>query len=742
MGRMMGTKGAACPRCARANVAPAGSGDAAYCAGCGLLLGAPRHAPVLVDNRWVAGPDELAVFFGVRALSGLFVKLLRVPAASRAYILQGDTATEVPQGEYEIEGFFTRLNHLLRDGHAEILVTRTGALPVPIALDGLHSSEHLDVTARLRIGVRIENVPAFARHFMTLPGTIRTAELAELLAPPVRQLVAEFLAARSLRELAANPDTRAQLNQHLIGGLAPLLAEYGLGATRIDTLELRHDRYDEQRARIASAVLAADDERAAVAGGAAVDALYTDAEWQRIRREEEEARLRYRRAELGQESRLEQAELTLQNAERAHAIRTREIELYGRIVESRSRKEALARGAQDAVAALEHELAAKAGARGDEETQWAHLRELAAIRMRGELEVARQDAAETMAVARQRFGHQLLQQQIRNKLEQARGIEDAARQRTELARLHDEERAAADRARELAAEEHAGRLQLLKLANAAHRREAERVLEWQEAQAGAQLRAVARDEDIDAEGVRQRLETMRRDGATQDALAQHEKLLRTIAADTHQAREAQLVQIEAEQARAALAGAEREAAWQHELALARLDITRTETLGGMDDTAKLALAPHANAALLADVMRARVHAGMSADQLQALAAVAGAPNMAPADALALARDEVERERARIDVQAERERRHQLDLLALQNDVNKAALATQAQVASSLAGAVGTTAGAVAGAAVAASRAAAPAAPAAVASAAACDHGLARQGDRYCGACGAPLPARG
>ena len=156
--RMFGSGGARCPRCAQTQ--DAGDG---YCAGCGLMLGAPRHAPMLVENRWVPGPDELAVFFGVRALSGVFVKTLRVPATARAYIRQGEKATEVPQGEYEIEGFFTRLNHLLRDQHAEILVTRSSALPVEFALDGLRSAEHLEVSARLALSVRIESVPAFAR---------------------------------------------------------------------------------------------------------------------------------------------------------------------------------------------------------------------------------------------------------------------------------------------------------------------------------------------------------------------------------------------------------------------------------------------------------------------------------------------------------------------------------------------------------------------------------------------------
>ena len=685
--KMFGIGGSACPRCDSGN-----TGSAAYCAGCGLLLGAPRHKPVLVDNRWAPGPDELAVFFGVRALSGIFVKTLHVPATARAYILQGEQATEVPQGEYEIEGFFTRLNNLLRDQHAEILVTRSGALPVELSLDGLATCEHLQVDATLTLSLKIENVPAFARHFMTMPGTIKDVQLRELIAPQVTQLAREFIAARSLRDMAGRQELRLELDQHLQGGLALLLAQYGLAVVRVDTIALKHDKFDANRARIGTLWLAADEQRVRLEHSKHIDELYNEQEWNRIRREEQEIRLRHRRAELRQDESLERAGLSLKNAERAQAIRGRQIELYGRIVESRTRKQAIERGAVDAVAALEHELAGKRSARQDEAAQWQQTRELAKIRLRTELEVAQQDAAQSRAIAQQRFAHQLLQQQIRNKIEQARGIEDASRQRAELARLHEAEQAAARREREIDDEEHAARLKLLQLENAAHRREAERVLEWQDAQAEGRL-------SLDAEQLRQQLDSLRREGASKDALAQHEKLLRTIEADAIAARN------------------EREGLREqreHELALARAEIERAQALGGLDDSAKVALVAPANAALLADVMKTRVHADMSAEQLAALAGVVGAANT---DAWRLAQEQVEQERARRDAQEERERRHQLELLALQNDVNKTALASQAQLGAGVAGAL---AGAVA----------------------ACRHQDAHPHDRYCGACGAPLPARG
>ncbi|WP_027868117.1 hypothetical protein [Massilia alkalitolerans] len=641
MFQMFGVKGASCPRCERKQ-----GGDARYCAGCGLILGAPRNSPVLRENRWVAGPDELAVFFGVRELSGVFVKTLRVPATARAYILQGDKATEVPQGEYEIEGFFTRLNHLLRDQHAEILVTRTGALPVEFRFDDVATSEHLAVSARLTVSLRIENVPAFARHFMTLPGTIGADQLRELLTAPVRQLAEEFVGARSIREMAGNRELREQFDERLQGGLKLLLLEYGLAAVKVDTVELRHDKYDAHRARVGSLWLAADERHVQIEHAKHLDELYDAEEWQRLRRAEQAARVRQRERELRQDDAIARAELSLQGADRAHAVRARQIELYARILDAGSRKQALERGAGEVLLDLEHELAKKGARRFDEAQEWQHLRALAQVRMRSELEVAQQDARQTLVIARQRFSQQLLQQQIRYKLDQAALIEDAARRQAELVRLRASEEDAARRAREIDEQEHLARHQSLVLANAAHRREAERLQEWEDEQA------------------RQRIESTRT-GQQQD------KLARTIELDARQARALQDVQLDAEERRHAL------------------ELRRLEAFAAMDDTAKLALAAAPNAALLNDFMKTRVHANMDAEQLGALAGLAEAGKLSTEEALQLVRDE----QARRELEVDRDRRHQVALLATVTGASRQ-----------------------------------------------CAHGHpAREGERFCAACGAAIP---
>ncbi|HEX8606277.1 MAG TPA: hypothetical protein VF774_26785 [Pseudoduganella sp.] len=710
MFKMFGIGGVKCPRCGQRG------GSAGYCTACGLSLGAPRSEPVLVENRWVPAADELAVYFGVRELSGIFTKTLRVPATTRAYILQGSTATEVPQGEYELEGFFQRLNNLLRNEHAEILVTRTTPLPVAFKLSELHTAEHLAVSASFTIGIGVENVPAFARHFMTAPGTVTTGHLQALLQQSVWQVAAEFVGARSIREMSANPDLRQQLDERLQSSLKLRLAEFGLAAVQVETLQLRHDKYDANRARVGSLWLVADERHGQLEHAKHLDELYDEEEWQALAREEQKARSEYRRAELRQDATVDKAELSLREAERLQAIRAREIDLYARIVESRTRKAAFDRGAGAAAAELEHELAKTAAGRAGAAADWEHVRQLAQIRMRTELEVAQQEAVEQRALARQRFTHQLHVQQIRNAMEQALAIEDESRRRAESLRLQQAHLEAQRREAEIESEHQQGRLQAVALANLARKREAERIRDWEEELHVAKRRELARGEavkdassEVEVAGIAARLDELRRSGAGAEALAQHEKLLRTIEADGIARRQADAIVHQAEESRLALKLREHEAQWQQELRrmelereeryarartayetlvaqqnhaaeLARIEIERIGAIGNLSDTGKVALAPTANAQALAGLLKVQAHAGMAADQLQALALVVGAENsVSPLDAMRMAQQGLADERARTDAQQDKDRQHQLELLKLQNASHANALASQMQL---------------------------------------------------------------
>lgn len=771
MFQLFGFGGARCPRCEHRNGAAAG-----YCAQCGLSLGAPDSDAVLHANQWHLADGQLALFFGVRELSSLFgsaARRLQVPAESRAWIVQSDAFTLIPAGDYDSAAFFARLPALLPARPAEVLIARADAVSLEFDLPGLASTERLNVAASLRVDIALGQPDAFARQFMRAPGAVTRAHLHALLLPSVRQIALEFIGSRALREMDANADLRPELNERLQSALTQRLAPSGLAVARVETLALRHDKREgDGDAAIGTLWLgglpAQELEQHSLERIKQLDQLYDEEEWQRIRREELAARHAHRRAELQQDATLEKAELGHQEAERLQALRGRQIDLYGRILEAKSRRQALDHGAALALGELEQELAQKGAQRADEAANWEHVRALAAIRMRSELELSQLHGREQIQLAQQRFTHQVHLQSIAQQVESALLIDDETGRRTQLARLRQAEADAAQREAQLEAEQHQAAWQGLMLANAARKREAQRVQEWEDQMQLARQRELLRAEahkdeaaQVQAAEIGEKVAALRRGGAREDAIAQQEKLLRTIEADGVHARQlqqqTQLAQLDAlaiEEQRQQLRQLEQEAQWQRDLLamaqqrdsdyarwkgeyeallaqqahaaeLARIDIDRIEKIGSLSDTGKVAMAAGQNAAALAQVLKVQLQAGMSAEQIHALAALAAAENsVSPADALRMAQDSVAQERSYLEGQAERERRQQLDLINLQNAAHAHGLSAQAQLG------------------VAVAQALQPSVGPGAAAPLRCKNGHAQRAghpeDKFCAACGAAL----
>lgn len=728
MFQLFGFGGARCPRCEHKNGAAA-----AYCAQCGLSLGAPGSDAVLHANQWRLADGQLALFFGVRELASLFgdssapQRRLHVPPATRAWIVQSDAFTAVPAGDYDDASLLARLPQLMPARAAEVLLARADALALAFELPDLASTEQLDVAASVSIELALGQPDAFARQFMRAPGAVTAAHLHALLLPSVRQIALEFIGSRALREMQSNTDLRAELDERLQSALTQRLAPSGLAVARVQTTALRHERREQSQEVIGTLWLGGTPPDAASSS----NAVYDEQEWQCIAREEMALRHAQRRAELQQEERVGQAELSHQEAERRQALRGRQIDLYGRILEAKSRRQALDHGAALAVAELEQELARKGAAHADEAAGWQHLRALAAVRMRSELELSQLDGREQLQLAQQRFTHQVHMQSLAQQLESALLIDDEAGRRTQLARLRQREAEAAQREAQLEAEQHQAALKGAVLAHAARQREAERLQEWEDQMQLARQRELLRAEahkdqaaEVQAAEVAQQVAALQRAGAREEAVAQQEKLLRTIEADGVHARQlqqqahlAQLDALQIEEQRQQLRQLEQEAQWQRELLavsqqrdneharwkgeyeilqtqqahaaeLARIEIDRIEKIGSLSDTGKVAMAAGQNAAVLAQVLKTQLQAGMSAEQIHALAALAAAENsIAPLEAMRMAQDSARQERSSQEAQAERERRTQLELIGLQHAAQGQALAAQAQLGVAVAQAV-------------------------------------------------------
>lgn len=562
--------------------------DTTFCSACGRPLQFHRDV-ILKDNCWQAAPDELAVFFRVGHLKGLFSKQVVVPAGMRALIIQDGTTEEVGHGTHAIDTLLARLNRFFRDKHADILITRQNALPIEFAFDDIVTAEFLKVGVTAALGVRIDNAAGFAQHFMTTPGCVTMENVRDLIAPAVRQVLADYVGALSLREMVGKSEMRDQISMRLNAQLRERFAAYGLRVEGVTTLTLRHDKFMQNRQLEGSLWLVADEQKVRLAHQRDLDALYSEDEWRKIKREEEDVRLRYRRAELRQEE-----------AELAHTIRLREIELFERVKASDTRQKAIALGAADAVAQLEADFGRKEGEREDDAARWEHLRRLAELKQNTEWQLEDARAQISVQMEQLRLQQDIEKLRLTNEIEQANLIEDEEAKRERRARLRAGEAATEQREQVLIQARHEAGRQEIELGTFARRREVERVQEYEDSLAQSCISDIGREtENKDIKQAHEHLERLRIFQAKRDQ-------------DEFEARERERkVEFERESLR-------RKADEDARLQTARTELERIEAIGRLPITAQIAIAQDGgNAAALAELAKLDAFKGMDTDQILA-----------------------------------------------------------------------------------------------------------------------------
>ncbi|MBC3911518.1 hypothetical protein [Undibacterium umbellatum] len=737
-----------CPQCDHHNIQ-----EAVYCTHCGLMLSSPRHEPVLRQKRWLPKENEVAMYFGVRPLSSIARQDLHIPVSARAYVVQEGRFVELLAGDYINQDISSQLMGLQIDKSAEILLTRLNPFALLFAFEDLHTAEFLAIAAKFVISVKIADVPVFATHFMHAPGIITCQQLQQLLEPMVRQIAIEFLGAQSLRELQDNAHLRQQLDERLLSTLNQSIAQYGFVATQAVTREVRHDKLTNDREKlgekISSLHLVIDGQRAQLEHSKLVDALYTNTEWQKIARQEEQIRLRYRHEEMrhqfgkdlswlymqGQvesaKKRLSRAKLRQDENERLQIIRARELELYGRIVEAGTRKQALERGAGDTIRELEHSLKQKSEQRQNEADQWLHIRTMARIKMRSESEITQLQGKEAAQLMQQKIQHQLQKFQLEHEFTQASLIADQDQQKLQTELLRHKQNQLTRREQELEDEEQKNRLILVSIEAEARAREFQRIQAWEEELQQQRKRGLQREDsisDIDAElklsQVQEKINGIRRGDAQADAMVQHDKLLGTLKAHAlfeqqnqqhqHQAALAsvevetlrqqlkqqdderrwkkELQQAEAERAdkfaRLSLEREQRQAEQAHDALLARIAIERMNAIANFSETGKIATAEPANALALAEIVKVQAQASLTAEQILAMQAGSSEHAALAMSAMAstqqgmtwdqvlkMLQERIQDER--VQREAEQQRRHEIDLSMAQNAGNRVAPIAQA-----------------------------------------------------------------
>lgn len=498
--------GPQCPRCDQRNAK-----EAEYCYYCGISM-TPLRPVILKENRWEAAQDEFAVFFKSKDVKGLFTKNLRVPTGMQGWVLQDNNVEALQEGEYNLESFPERLNSFFTGKHAEILISRSAALSLPFRFDDIPSAELLQVTVETNIHVRLGDLAAFRTHFMLRAGAVTVPQLRDLLAPSIRQILVENLAKLHLEEMSSQTNLRQQLGDSLRRELQHRFNGYGLAFDAVDTLSIRHDRYDANRNLMGSLWLDYDEKKQQADHQKALDELYSQQEWAKIKSREEELRRRYRNAELTQEE-----------AEFAHVIRLRELDLFEKISAASTREESIRLGAREKVEQLEHDYTAKRRQREqsvlrdhyqaeDEETAWARTRELAAIQheiTRKAQEARREEAGR---LEKMRIENDLKKIGIEGEINRARLWDDEEARRQKLKAEAEKLVQAAARENSLEEARHQVALDEQAIAKETRRRQVAREQSWEDKQmeekiAAVELRIQANKEKQDLEREKTRHES-------------------------------------------------------------------------------------------------------------------------------------------------------------------------------------------------------------------------------------------
>ncbi len=659
----------ACRRCAQTQ-----ANDARYCSVCGLDFDAVPLGDMLAK-------DEIAVGFHVRKLAEFLALNLQNAVQYPIHVFQFG----------QIHRFQSPGLSLDTRAAAGIFISRQASFSIALTVEELHTAEFLSLQAQIKLQLRIADHQKFAEHWMTGSCQVRHNDLQALLEPSVRQQCQELCNAHTLRELQDQTALQQHLQQEVSTSLSSVLDQLGLHLDSVKVQELRHDKLSSAREnlgeKIGSLYLIIDEQRANNAHRKQIDALYSEAEWQQIARDEERVRLRYRREEMRQQlgndlswlylrgehenakKRLSRAKLRQDEAERLHAIQLRELELYARIAEASTRKQAIEQGAASAVQELEHQLREKKDQQQNEVDEWLHIRTLARIKMRSESELAQMHSKEAAQLLQQKIEHQLQAQRLDHQLEVNQRQHQGLRQEEQASWLHEQQRQLQLREQALEEEAHQTRLLSLSLETEVRAREFKRIQAWEDELAQQRQQQVQRESALQAQQhalqvaeLQQKIAQLELAQQQQQALAQHDKLSRTLELEARYTEQAQLQQHQIQQAQL-----------QSEL---DAQLQKFQAIAALDNTSKIAVIDQANAAMLSDVIKLQTMAGMEADQI--LATQAGQSEHAAKavaevkrqthglsweDTVRMLHERVQEERAQR--QAEQERQHEIDLQTAQ-----------------------------------------------------------------------------
>ncbi len=249
--------------------------------------------------RWnITGADgepQFARRIQVDDAAGFFTKGLVIEPGTRGLIVEdGVFRGEVPPGSYELKSFAEQLEFWSRK-QTTVILTRMEDLRLSETFPdpgrdkgdpGFPTTENLFVEVKLELTVQVADVPDFLHNYMGARDVITVDQLRNDLRPLIHRAFWSAIGRLSIRDLGG-PDVVDDLTGSVNESLRPSLDRYGLHFVEIQTVSIRHEKFDEQRKRQGEIWLHGEG----LQDQQGLDSLYAEEELQRIRNVERDNEL-------------------------------------------------------------------------------------------------------------------------------------------------------------------------------------------------------------------------------------------------------------------------------------------------------------------------------------------------------------------------------------------------------------------------------------------------------------------